>query len=184
MSRIPLFIPDLTSHISRQDICGIPDSYVDTFEMTALFALNGDVFDLSQDRVIYLDWLEHLGYHAEFHHFRTAHPYLRSSADLIAFAHARAFSLPRDCRRRRIHPIHLPSLENLSLMLCWGTGVAPLKPMAIQFNHLAYSELRDIGATPSRTPTAADVLAAVAEECTSRLLYPLSVRASRSKYLC
>ncbi|KAJ7774254.1 hypothetical protein DFH07DRAFT_952508 [Mycena maculata] len=173
-------------NLDWQDMCDIPDSYVDSFEMMALSALNGEVFDLSQDRGMYLDWLSHLGYHAEFHHHRTTQSYLRSSADLVAFAHARAFSLPHNHQPRRIHPIHLPSLETLSLMLCWGTGVTPLQPFAIQYDHLAYTlrEARDINATsPSGTPTAADVLAAVAEECTSRLLYPLSVQTNHHKYL-
>ncbi|KAJ6599341.1 hypothetical protein DFH09DRAFT_32752 [Mycena vulgaris] len=156
-------------NLDWQGMCGIPDYYVDALEMTALDALNGDVFDLSQNRTVYLDWLGHLGYHAEFHHFRTAQTYRRSSADLIAFAHAQAFSLPRECRRNDVQPIHLPRLEQLSLLLCWDTGVTPLRPKTIQFNHQSHRR------PPKRSlrPTAADVLAALAEECTSRLLFPI-----------
>jgi hypothetical protein len=163
---------DLTQNICRQEMCGIPDSYVDAFETAGLYALNGDGFDLSENRSIYLNWMGHLGYHAEFLHFRTNQIYLRSSADLIAFVHAQAFSLPQNCRRKHIHPIHLPFLETLSIMLCWDTGVTPLPVQAIQFvdaespSHIPRSRIL--------RPTAADVLAVVAEECTSRLLYPLS----------
>lgn len=163
-------------------MCDIPDSYVNDLETTALSAFNGDVFDLSQNRNIYLDWLGHLGYHAEFHHFRTSQTYLRSSANLIAFIHAQAFSLPYEYRRNHIHSIHLQSIDNLSLMLCWGTGLPPLRPSTTHLAHNRVSPnriLRDITRNRTLRPTAADVLAAVAEECASRLLCPLSLRATR-----
>ncbi|KAJ7499195.1 hypothetical protein FB451DRAFT_29084 [Mycena latifolia] len=160
-----------------QDMCGIPDCYVDALETTAIATLNGDLYDLSQNRTMYLDWLGHLGYYAEFHHCRTPQTYLRSSANLIAFAHARAFVLPHEGGRSQVQPIHLPSLEQLSLLLCWGTGVKPFRPETIQYNPVE-SQSR----TPSRAlpPTAADILAVLAKECTSRLLYPLCVQATCS----
>ncbi|KAJ7179386.1 hypothetical protein C8R46DRAFT_638302 [Mycena filopes] len=152
-------------------MCGILDLHVDGFETAALQALNWDVFDLAENRGVYLDWLGHLGYYAEFYYSRTGQTYLRSSADLIAFAHAQAFSLPRQSHRTHVHPIQLPFLETLSTMLCWGTGVTPLSPQAIQFNSAPRTSAPSVV-----RPTAADVLATIAEECTSRLLYPLSAK--------
>ncbi|KAJ7086613.1 hypothetical protein C8R44DRAFT_32647 [Mycena epipterygia] len=175
-------------NLDWQNMCDIPDSYVDDLETTALSAFNSDVFDLSQNRTMYLDWLGHLGYHAEFYHFRTSQTYLRSSANLIAFVHAQAFSLPYANRRTHTHSIHLQSVDNLSLMLCWGTGLSPLRPTTTHFNRLTHNRISPSGIlhniTQSHTlrPTAADVLAALAEECVSRLLYPLSLRATRPNY--
>ncbi|KAJ7276130.1 hypothetical protein B0H12DRAFT_4408 [Mycena haematopus] len=148
--------------------CGIPDSDVDALETYALNILNGDVFDLADNRSMYLNWLEHLGYYAELHHFRSGHTYLRSTANLIAFAHAGAFLLPEG-QRKHIYPIHYPSVWNLSVMLCWETKVTPLPPKTVQLPSRRSRILR---------PTAADVLAALGEEYTYRLLYPLSARPS------
>ncbi|KAJ6539073.1 hypothetical protein B0H19DRAFT_1176991 [Mycena capillaripes] len=168
--------------ICREDMCGIPDSYVDAFETAGLYALNGDVFDLFENKTIYLDWLAHLMYYAEFHHFRTGHTYLRNSTDLFAFAHAHALSLPQNYGRNHIHPIHLPFLETLSIMVCWNTGVTPFPVQAIQHGKPDSQSASHVQRNMSRIlrPTAADVLAAVAEECVSRLLYPLAVRTNSS----
>ncbi|KAJ7688462.1 hypothetical protein B0H17DRAFT_661614 [Mycena rosella] len=167
-------------NLDWEDMCDIPDSHVDALEMTALAALNGDVFDLSENRAMYLDWLGHLGYHAEYHHCRTAQTYLRSSADLFAFTQARASFLPRAYPRSHVQPIHIPFVENLSFLLCWGTGVAPLRLETIQSNCSTPRSIACRTPSPVFPPTASDLLAALAEEYTSRLLSPLSVRAARS----
>ncbi|KAJ6510078.1 hypothetical protein C8R47DRAFT_780625 [Mycena vitilis] len=157
-------------NLNWQHMCDIPDSHVHAFETAGLYALNGpgNVFDLAENRTMYLDWLGHLMYHAEFYHFRTSHVYLRNSANLIAFAHAQAFLLPRSRQRNHFYPVHLPSLETLSIMLCWNTTATPLPPQVIQYSNYEPSSRGRIA-----RPTAADVLATVAAECTSRLLYPL-----------
>ncbi|KAJ7117327.1 hypothetical protein C8R43DRAFT_104064 [Mycena crocata] len=177
-------------NLDWEEMCGVLDFHVDAFELAALHALNGDVFDLSQNRAMYLDWLGHLGYHAEFNFFRTAQTYLRSSADVMAFGYARAFSLPHANRRIHLHPIHLPSLETVSLMLCWGLGITPFRPVVPQLDDYLHSgshlpihtpHLRDgVHTNHTRRPTAADILADLADECTSRLLHPLSIRLSHS----
>jgi hypothetical protein len=167
-------------------MCNIPDSYVDALEMTALAAFGGVAFDLSYNRTMFLDWLGHLGYYAEFQYSYTTRTHLRSSADLVAFAHAQAFSLPHESRQNHIHPIHLTFLENLSFMLCLDLGVTPLRPHTSQFNHHLSRSLDpslrspvSVASSKIMRPTAADVLADLAEECTSRLLYPFCVRVTR-----
>ncbi|KAJ7047639.1 hypothetical protein C8F04DRAFT_1059555 [Mycena alexandri] len=165
-------------------MCGVLDSHVDGFETAGMQALNWDCFDLAQNRTIYLDWLGHLGYFAEFHYSRTGQTYLRSSADLIAFIHARMFSLPQENQRKHVHPIQLPFLETLSTMLCWDTGLAPLSAQTIQFNSAAahVPPMSAPGHSGLLRPTAANVLAAVAEECIARLLYPLSAKVKPSPW--
>ncbi|KAF8211409.1 hypothetical protein K438DRAFT_40494 [Mycena galopus ATCC 62051] len=162
-------------NLDWEDVCGILDPYVDALEIYALNTLNGDVFDLAENRSMYLNWLGHLGYYAELHYVRSGHTYLRSTADLIAFIHAQAFSLP-ETHRNHILPIHSPSLQTLADMLCWETKVTPLPMKTIQFNSDSRSRVRN--ASGILRPTAADVLEAVEEEYTYRLLYPLCVRPS------
>ncbi|KAJ6516169.1 hypothetical protein C8R45DRAFT_234318 [Mycena sanguinolenta] len=153
--------------------CGIPNSDVDDLEVYALQVLNGDVFDLEDNRSVYLNWLGHLGYYAEFRYSLSGHTYLRSTADLLAFARAKAFLLP-ERQRDHIHPIRYQCVWSLTVGLCWGTEVTPLPPKTIQLNaefpsHIPRSRSRSL------RPTAEDVLAAVDEEYTQRLFYPLSV---------
>ncbi|KAJ7904240.1 hypothetical protein B0H14DRAFT_2662008 [Mycena olivaceomarginata] len=141
-------------------VCGIRESDVVTLELTALCALEADVFDLAYNRSVYLNWLGHLGYYAEL--------YLRTTADVIAFVHAQAFSLPRSKQRNHVHPIDLQTVEHLAFRLCWETGLAP----TMRFNSESPSRAR----RTSRIlrVTASDVLEAVAEEYAHRLHYPLS----------
>ncbi|KAJ7781529.1 hypothetical protein B0H16DRAFT_1682891 [Mycena metata] len=164
------------------DLCGVLESHVDGFETAGMQALNWDCFDLAQNRTIYLDWLGHLGYFAEFYYSRNGQTYLRSSADLIASIHAQVFSLPQENQRNHVHPIQLPFLETLSTMLCWDTGLSPLPAQTIQFNSGA-AHAPPMSRSALLRPTAADVLAAVAEECTARLLYPLSTKVKPSRWV-
>ncbi|KAJ7283526.1 hypothetical protein C8J57DRAFT_1292811 [Mycena rebaudengoi] len=165
-----------------QEICGMPNSFVDTLEKTALVALNGDVFDLSEDRLAYLDWLDHLGYHAQFHHSRRGHraTYLRHASEIIASERAHVSFLPLEYRRSYGYPIQLSALECLTLLLCWGLDVTPLRQSSLIQTHIAaYAAtvpFTHTGVKLPLRPTAADVLADLAEECRVRLLHPLSPR--------
>ncbi|KAJ6627558.1 hypothetical protein B0H10DRAFT_395044 [Mycena sp. CBHHK59/15] len=173
----PLFVPSLISDIYREEICGLQISFVEELEVTSLSALHYDVFDLAEDRDSHLDWLRHLGYNAEFHHFRRGYrsSYLRSVADLIALALARATSLPDGHQRSYGHLIYLPDLANLSSMLCWDLSVTPFQPLAHPISDIDIAYITSpVPQNPMKSmhPTAADVLAMVAEGCT-HLLYPL-----------
>ncbi|KAJ7638565.1 hypothetical protein FB45DRAFT_1023343 [Roridomyces roridus] len=159
-------------NLEWEEMCGIPDYFVDTFEDEALAALNGDLFDLSRDRDLYLDWLGHLGVFTESHHFRAAHSYLRTLANLIAYTRAPTSFLPLQDRARHVCPIHFSRLEKLASTLCLGTGVAPTLNLSAYLPQEMNSR---------STPTAAGVLATVVAECDARLRHPLSVRPSWSQ---